>query len=73
MSQDVKNDAGSIVSVEMTEQKAATADAIGSDPSLLIVEDDAPFLKRLARAMETRGFPNMPWWTSGWATEAAST
>ncbi|AZN69968.1 DNA-binding response regulator [Georhizobium profundi] len=29
---------------------------IGPDPSLLLVDDDAPFLKRLARAMETRGF-----------------
>ena len=29
---------------------------IGSDNSLLIVEDDAPFLNRLARAMEGRGF-----------------
>jgi two-component system response regulator RegA len=29
---------------------------IGSDPSLLIVDDDGPFLRRLARAMETRGF-----------------
>ena len=29
---------------------------LGADPSLLIVDDDAPFLKRLARAMETRGF-----------------
>ncbi len=29
---------------------------IGSDPSLLIVDDDEPFLKRLARAMEKRGF-----------------
>ena len=27
-----------------------------SDRSLLIVEDDKPFLERLARAMETRGF-----------------
>ena len=27
-----------------------------SDRSLLIVEDDKPFLKRLARAMESRGF-----------------
>src|SRR6478609_5321737 len=34
----------------------ASSDIIGADPSLLIVEDDAPFLKRLARAMETRGF-----------------
>ncbi|MBM2575833.1 ActR/PrrA/RegA family redox response regulator transcription factor [Jannaschia sp. Os4] len=29
---------------------------IGSDPSLLIVDDDEPFLRRLARAMEKRGF-----------------
>ena len=38
----------------MTDPKAD--DAIGPDPTLLIVEDDAPFLKRLARAMESRGF-----------------
>ncbi len=50
--------------------KPATGDAAGpatgaghhpgsidaSDPSLLIVDDDGPFLRRLARAMETRGF-----------------
>ncbi|MDO9416862.1 ActR/PrrA/RegA family redox response regulator transcription factor [Pararhizobium sp.] len=30
--------------------------SIGPDASLLIVDDDAPFLRRLARAMETRGF-----------------
>lgn len=29
---------------------------IGADPTLLIVDDDVPFLKRLARAMEGRGF-----------------
>ena len=29
---------------------------IGPDRSLLIVDDDEPFLKRLARAMEKRGF-----------------
>lgn len=29
---------------------------IGPDPSLLIVDDDESFLKRLARAMEKRGF-----------------
>ena len=29
---------------------------IGSDKSLLIVDDDLPFLTRLARAMEKRGF-----------------
>ncbi|CAK7258583.1 Acid tolerance regulatory protein ActR [Shinella sp. WSC3-e] len=34
----------------------AAADDIGPDPSLLLVDDDAPFLRRLARAMETRGF-----------------
>ena len=28
----------------------------GGDTSLLIVEDDKPFLTRLARAMESRGF-----------------
>jgi two-component system response regulator RegA len=29
---------------------------LGGDTSLLIVEDDKPFLTRLARAMESRGF-----------------
>ncbi len=29
---------------------------LGADASLLIVDDDEPFLKRLARAMEKRGF-----------------
>ncbi|TIX93034.1 ActR/PrrA/RegA family redox response regulator transcription factor [Rhizobium sp. P44RR-XXIV] len=29
---------------------------IGADATLLIVDDDGPFLRRLARAMETRGF-----------------
>ena len=29
---------------------------IGQDPSLLIVDDDEPFLRRLGRAMEKRGF-----------------
>ena len=29
---------------------------IGEDKSLLLVDDDEPFLKRLARAMEKRGF-----------------
>ena len=29
---------------------------IGEDPSLLLVDDDEPFLRRLARAMEKRGF-----------------
>ncbi len=34
----------------------AGADYIGPDASLLIVDDDGPFLRRLARAMEIRGF-----------------
>lgn len=34
----------------------AVAQDLGPDPSLLIVDDDAPFLRRLARAMESRGF-----------------
>ncbi|WP_099867132.1 ActR/PrrA/RegA family redox response regulator transcription factor [Pararhizobium haloflavum] len=29
---------------------------IGPDPSLLLVDDDAPLVRRLARAMESRGF-----------------
>ena len=29
---------------------------IGTDKTLLIVDDDEPFLRRLARAMEKRGF-----------------
>ena len=41
----------------MTEALAAEAEAaLGTDRTLLLVEDDKPFLTRLARAMETRGF-----------------
>jgi two-component system response regulator RegA len=41
----------------MTEETAVDpADILGADRSLLIVEDDKPFLTRLARAMEGRGF-----------------
>ena len=29
---------------------------LGTDPTLLLVDDDEPFLKRLAKAMEKRGF-----------------
>ncbi|WFR95248.1 ActR/PrrA/RegA family redox response regulator transcription factor [Rhizobium tumorigenes] len=38
------------------ETLASSDGDIGPDPSLLIVDDDGPFLRRLARAMETRGF-----------------
>jgi len=34
----------------------AAKSAIGPDPSLLLVDDDESFLRRLAKAMEKRGF-----------------
>jgi len=37
-------------------QNAEPDQGLGGDNSLLIVDDDKPFLMRLARAMETRGF-----------------
>jgi len=42
----------------LSEESSIEADrnALGDDPSLLIVDDDKPFLTRLARAMEGRGF-----------------
>ena len=40
----------------MTEETANEADLLGADRTLLIVEDDKPFLTRLARAMEGRGY-----------------
>ena len=41
----------------MNEETAADdTEILGEDRSLLIVEDDMPFLTRLARAMEGRGF-----------------
>jgi two-component system response regulator RegA len=38
-----------------TTEGAAMPD-LGPDPTLLLVDDDEPFLRRLARAMERRGF-----------------
>lgn len=38
------------------EARARPQPALGADRSLLIVDDDEPFLRRLARAMEKRGF-----------------
>ena len=35
-------------------------DELGEDRSLLLVDDDEPFLRRLARAMEKRGFDVHP-------------
>ena len=40
----------------MTGDEIIGAMVEGEDTSLLIVDDDKPFLTRLARAMETRGF-----------------
>ncbi len=39
-----------------SEDAGGDANAIGQDRSLLIVDDDKPFLTRLMRSMETRGF-----------------
>jgi two-component system response regulator RegA len=45
------------VTMDMTmEAQEAAKDFEGEDRSLLIVDDDRPFLTRLARAMESRGF-----------------
>jgi two-component system response regulator RegA len=40
----------------MTGEDVTGSMVTGGDTSLLIVDDDKPFLTRLARAMETRGF-----------------
>ncbi|MCR9137197.1 MAG: ActR/PrrA/RegA family redox response regulator transcription factor [Alphaproteobacteria bacterium] len=40
----------------MTPDAMNGEDLIGDDPSLLIVDDDGPFLRRLGRALESRGF-----------------
>lgn len=40
----------------MTAADTSADNMIGPDPTLLIVDDDGPFLRRLARAMEGRGF-----------------
>ncbi len=49
-------DAASQVAKSAASTPAAVSQDLGPDPSLLIVDDDAPFLRRLARAMESRGF-----------------
>lgn len=43
-------------SSENNETENNVENLIGDDPSLLIVDDDGPFVRRLARAMEVRGF-----------------
>ena len=43
-------------SIGTIEADRSDPDHIGPDATLLIVDDDGPFLRRLARAMETRGF-----------------
>jgi two-component system, response regulator RegA len=40
----------------MVEDLVFNKDELPEDASLVIVDDDRPFLQRLARAMETRGF-----------------
>jgi two-component system response regulator RegA len=41
---------------EGTTVSERTLDDLGDDKSLLLVDDDEPFLRRLAKAMEKRGF-----------------
>lgn len=41
--------------VEMTDEPVSAGE-IGEDKTLLLVDDDGPFLRRLSRAMEVRGF-----------------
>lgn len=38
------------------QSSASSAETVDGQPSLLIVDDDRPFLQRLGRAMESRGF-----------------
>ena len=40
----------------MTLSAEDSRELIGNDPSLLIVDDDGPLLRRLGRALESRGF-----------------
>ena len=42
--------------IDMEEISPLNLEKIGADRSLLLVDDDKPFLTRLARAMEARGF-----------------
>ena len=42
------------------EAKTMPATDKGAESSLLIVDDDKPFLTRLARAMESRGYAVVP-------------
>ena len=42
--------------MDVQAHEGSAADPFGGDPSLLIVDDDKPFLARLGRAMESRGF-----------------
>jgi two-component system response regulator RegA len=52
---------------------ATAIDTTGPDRSLLILDDDEPFLRRLARAMEKRGFTVMPAQSFAEGREIAST
>ena len=38
------------------QEKSSQTVSLGDDKSLLLVDDDRPFLNRLGRAMESRGF-----------------
>jgi two-component system, response regulator RegA len=52
----VMSDAADVTGGPGQETAAEGVRDLGPDPSLLLVDDDEAFLKRLARAMEKRGF-----------------
>ncbi len=52
----MKNEPPEAIHGESSSEDTADLSAIGPDRSLLIVDDDKPFLARLTRSMEGRGF-----------------
>lgn len=52
----MKNEPPEAIEDGSSSKEAAELAAIGQDRSLLIVDDDKPFLSRLTRSMEGRGF-----------------
>ncbi len=52
----MKNDPGDPLSPEARPSEAVLPPLSDAEKTLLIVDDDKPFLTRVTRAMETRGF-----------------
>ena len=51
-----RDDAGELARGDSVSVTLTSEDDLGPDRSLLILDDDEPFLRRLSRAMEKRGF-----------------